>query len=57
MNPEDKRKNDHDPNAFDDAGPADTDSHGTPIRRVPGPGPKDAGKGAAGEDALKRPKG
>lgn len=30
------------------------DSHGTPFTRVPGPGPKDAGKGAAGKDAVER---
>ncbi len=34
--------------------PRDHDSHGTPIERVPGPGPKDQGKGAAGRDALDR---
>jgi hypothetical protein len=35
----------------------DHDGHGTPIRRVPGPGPKDAGKGAAGVDAIERVEG
>ena len=30
------------------------DSHGTPFKRVPGPGPKDADKGAAGLDAIER---
>jgi hypothetical protein len=32
----------------------DRDSHGTKIERVPGPGPKDAGKGAAGKEATNR---
>jgi hypothetical protein len=30
------------------------DTHGTPMKRTPGPGPKDAGKGAAGKDAQDR---
>jgi hypothetical protein len=30
------------------------DSHGTKIEPVPGPGPKDAGKGAMGEQAKER---
>jgi hypothetical protein len=34
--------------------PADRDSHGTKIERVPGPGPKDAEKGAAGKEAKDR---
>jgi len=34
--------------------PKDHDSHGTPFERVPGPGPNDQGKGAAGRDALDR---
>ncbi|MFL5304409.1 MAG: glycosyltransferase [Polyangia bacterium] len=34
--------------------PTDHDSHGTPFERVPGPGPKDQGKGAAGRDAIDR---
>jgi hypothetical protein len=32
----------------------DHDSHGTEFERVPGPGPKDAGKGAAGSEAMDR---
>ncbi len=32
----------------------DHDSHGTPFERVPGPGPNDEGKGAAGREALDR---
>jgi hypothetical protein len=32
----------------------DRDSHGTKIDRVPGPGPKDTGKGAAGKQATDR---
>jgi hypothetical protein len=38
-------------------GADDRDSHGTPFNRVPGPGPKDAGKGAAGADAIDRAEG
>jgi len=34
--------------------PKDHDSHGTPFERVPGPGPNDQGKGAAGREALDR---
>jgi hypothetical protein len=34
--------------------PVEHDTHGTPFKRVDGPGPDDEGKGAAGEDALKR---
>jgi hypothetical protein len=34
--------------------PMDRDSHGTKIERVPGPGPNDAGKGAAGKEAKDR---
>jgi hypothetical protein len=34
--------------------PEDHDDHGTSFKRVPGPGPKDAGKGAAGADAIDR---
>jgi hypothetical protein len=34
--------------------PEDEDSHGTPIQRVPGPGPNDEEAGAAGEDAVRR---
>jgi hypothetical protein len=34
--------------------PMDTDAHGNPIHRVPGPGPNDEGKGAAGDDAAGR---
>jgi hypothetical protein len=34
--------------------PADRDSHGTKIERVPGPGPNDAGKGAAGKEVKDR---
>jgi hypothetical protein len=34
--------------------PDDRDSHGNKIERVPGPGPKDAGKGAAGKEAKDR---
>jgi len=34
--------------------PSDRDGHGTKIERVPGPGPKDAGKGAAGKEAKDR---
>ncbi|HVY37251.1 MAG TPA: hypothetical protein VHM31_04930 [Polyangia bacterium] len=30
------------------------DAHGTPFERVPGPGPNDQGKGAAGREALDR---
>ncbi len=33
---------------------ADHDNHGTPFERVPGPGPKDQGKGAAGREAIER---
>jgi hypothetical protein len=32
----------------------DHDSHGNAFKRVPGPGPNDAGKGAAGREALDR---
>ena len=32
----------------------DRDRHGTPFERVPGPGPKDQEKGAAGRDAIDR---
>jgi hypothetical protein len=32
----------------------DHDSHGTPFERVPGPGPKDQDKGAAGREAIDR---
>ncbi len=32
----------------------DRDSHGHAFKRVSGPGPKDAGKGAAGTEALER---
>jgi hypothetical protein len=35
-------------------GSSDRDEHGTPIERVPGPGPKDAGKGAMGKEAKDR---
>ena len=35
--------------------PVDHDQRtGTPYHRVPGPGPNDEGKGAAGEDAVDR---
>jgi len=34
--------------------PTDHDTHGTPFERVPGPGPKDEGKGAAGREAIDR---
>ncbi|HXU61316.1 MAG TPA: glycosyltransferase [Polyangia bacterium] len=34
--------------------PKEHDSHGTPFERVPGPGPNDQGKGAAGREALDR---
>jgi hypothetical protein len=34
--------------------PEGHDGHGTPFKRVPGPGPKDAGKGAAGAEAIER---
>jgi hypothetical protein len=34
--------------------PPEQDSHGTPFERVPGPGPKDQGKGAAGREAIER---
>jgi hypothetical protein len=40
--------------APDKPAPADTDSHGTPIERVSGPGPNDQGKGAAGREAMDR---
>lgn len=30
------------------------DTHGTPFERVPGPGPNDQGKGAAGREAIDR---
>lgn len=33
------------------------DTHGTPFKRAPGPGPKDEGKGAAGKDAQERVEG
>jgi hypothetical protein len=33
------------------------DGHGTPFKRVSGPGPKDGGKGAAGADAIDRVQG
>jgi len=32
----------------------DRDTHGTPFERVPGPGPNDQGKGAAGREAIDR---
>lgn len=32
----------------------DHDTHGTPFERVPGPGPNDQGKGAAGREAIDR---
>jgi hypothetical protein len=35
-----------------DTAPVDHDTHGNPIKRVPGPGPNDEGKGAAGPDAA-----
>jgi hypothetical protein len=35
-------------------GSSDRDEHGPPIERVPGPGPKDAGKGAMGKEAKDR---
>ena len=34
--------------------PLDRDSHGNKIDRVSGPGPNDAGKGAAGKEAKDR---
>lgn len=34
------------------AGKSGHDSHGNPFERVPGPGPKDAGRGAAGPAAI-----
>lgn len=46
-----------DPAAVAEDAPRDQDSHGNDIKRVPGPGPRDEGKGAAGEeqvDHLKR---
>jgi hypothetical protein len=39
------------------SGPDEHDSQGTPFKRVPGPGPKDASKGAAGAEAIERVKG
>jgi hypothetical protein len=43
-----------DPGRDVEEAPKDTDTHGNPIQRVPGPGPRDEGKGAAGEDAAER---
>jgi hypothetical protein len=34
--------------------PVDHDTHGNEFIRTPGPGPKDAGKGAQGPDATER---
>jgi hypothetical protein len=34
--------------------PADRDTHGNKVDRVPGPGPNDTGKGAAGKEAKDR---
>jgi hypothetical protein len=55
MTPEkpDTRKRNDLPSAGDTA-PMDRDSHGNAIERVPGPGPNDEGKGAAGEEAVER---
>ena len=55
----DKRdKHSGEPRSKDDApakpAPTDHDTHGTPFERVPGPGPKDEGKGAAGREAIDR---
>jgi hypothetical protein len=36
---------------------ATRDGHGTPFKRVPGPGPNDVGKGAAGANAIDRVEG
>jgi hypothetical protein len=48
-------KNDDDRDQAQPQPPAsDHDSRGTKIERVPGPGPKDAGKGAAGKEAKDR---
>jgi hypothetical protein len=35
----------------------DRDSHRTPFQRVSGPGPNDAGKGAAGREVVDRVEG
>jgi hypothetical protein len=45
---------DTDPASAADTAPVDHDSHGNELKRVPGPGPKDAGKGAAGDDAVEQ---
>lgn len=39
------------------SGPEGHDSHGTTFKRVSGPGPNDAGKGAAGAEAINRVEG
>ena len=43
-----------DPREARENAPVDHDTHGTPIVRVPGPGPDDEGAGAAGEEAMER---
>ncbi len=50
--PDDTRR--VDPRETPQIAPMDHDSHGNPIQRVPGPGPNDEGKGAAGNDAIER---
>jgi hypothetical protein len=45
------------PSSNDAPTSTDHDEHGTPIKRTNGPGPKDAGKGAAGAAAIDRVEG
>ena len=49
-----KRPKDPDKRSEHQHRPSDRDGHGTKIERVPGPGPNDAGKGAAGKEAKDR---
>ncbi len=51
-----KTKPPSDPSVAVDEAPVGQDTHGNEFKRVPGPGPKDAEKGAAGPDAVEQVK-